>query len=231
MRSHLRESGSRLALAKSKRTQSAEDLRMDVSSYWADDCSIGRAVRVANGQTGRDLAFNHELSSVLSPMVRRAKRHERISAVIATFRARDEVVQIKKGGVPATRYDATPAVPSPHLPTHRRRDILMGSSAFAARRATAFWSVLKTHLGTRLRIHVGAVSSNLKIHVGAVSSNLKTHVGAVSSNPRTHVGAVSDGPDVLGIAARHLDDFRVDLNLLPPSLLPAPMAFTADGHG
>jgi hypothetical protein len=119
---------------------------------------------------------------VLCAVVRSAQRDERVWIVSASFRAKDDVVEIEKDGVATSWNDAPPSVAPHDLATNCWRNVLVGARASTL--ATVF-----------------------------------THVGGVSGS----------GADVLGIATRHLDDGGVDLELLPPPLLPASVAFATDG--
>ena len=145
---------------------------------------------MAKDDTGGDSTFDDKLPSVLGTMMRGAQRDERVRIMLTAFGARNDMVKIEKRGVPATWHDATSAVASQNLASYRRRDLLVGTNAFADR--------------------VDPV----------LDASVLTHVGVANR----------DEADMLGIAARHLDDVRADFDLLAPSLLPAAMAIATDGH-
>jgi len=170
-----------LALAKTEGTKGTEDLRVSVGSDWVDDAAVGRAVGVAEDESGGDSAFDDELPSVLSSVVSRAQRDERVGIVIAAFGAQDDMMEVEKNCVAAAGHHAPPVIASHDLAAHGGWDVLVGARASAL-------GIIVTHVG----------------------------------------GARGNGADMLGVAARHLDDVRVDLDLLAPSLLPAAVALTAD---
>ena len=179
LRSHAFERVACLALAKTEATKGTEYLRIGVGSDWVDDAAVGRAVGVAEDESGGDSAFDDELPSVLSSVVSRAQRDERVGIVIAAFGAQDDVVEVEKNCVAAAGHHAPSVIASHDFAAHGGWDVLVGASALG---------IIVTHVG----------------------------------------GVRGDGADMLGVAARHLYDVRVDLDLLAPSLLPAAVALAAD---
>ncbi len=181
--SHALERGARFSLAKSEATQGTESVRIRVRSAVVGDAAVRRTIGVAEDQSAGDSALDDELTSVLGAVVAGAQRDECVGIVVAALGAKDDVVEIEKDTVAATRHGAASPVASENLPAHGRWDVL----------ARARSSVL---------------------------ANVFTHVGGVGG----------DGADVLSIAARHLDDGGIDYELLSPALLPAAVAFAADGN-
>jgi hypothetical protein len=79
-------------------------------------------------ETGGDSAFDDELPSVLSSVVRGAQGDERIGIMVATFGAKDDVMQIEKYGVSTAGHDAASAVSAKDFAAHCRWDVLVGAT-------------------------------------------------------------------------------------------------------
>jgi hypothetical protein len=96
---------------------------------------------MSKDKTGGDSAFDDELPSVLSSVVRGAQGDQRIGIVVASFGSRNDVVQIEKNRVSTAGHDAASAVAAKDFAAHCRWNVLVGTT-----RASLPGTVL-THVG------------------------------------------------------------------------------------
>jgi hypothetical protein len=122
--SHVGQRTLRFAFAEPERAQRAERFLERRRRVGVHHAAIGFAVRVPKGEARRYPSIDEKLPAVLRSMVRTAQDDDVVGIVVATLRAKVDMVKIQINAVSTPGDHAPTAVASHDLTTNAWRDVL-----------------------------------------------------------------------------------------------------------